>query len=246
VGWSVWKRGGNVHPQYWRGQLDARVRNIERFRNYLKPENNSAKLSRYLTAKRLDPFLGKIRRRLRNKFTEFTDKLFSLVEGVYEPIPALPHDKREAEIDYQRIASALSIPACSPATDIDARAFEEELSAIQIFLRMNLSEWFAAISDTEIVQAREELFSFTDTLIIFGSLAPKWAKSALAIWVFEIMARSVRAESALLLGWLWLRKRDGTRERMAGLTQQLQATIQQLEKQKQFPSISAKPTNVAI
>jgi hypothetical protein len=246
VGWALWKRGGNVHPRYWREQLEARVKNIERFRNYIRPENNSAKLSRYLTAKRLDPFLGRIRRKLRNKFSEFTDRILSLVEGTYEPLSALPHDEYEANIDYQRIASALSIPAHSPTTNIDARAFEEELSAIQIFLRMNLSEWFAAISDTEIVRARDELFSFTDALIIFGSFAPKWAKSALAIWIFEIIAQSVRAESALLMGWLWLRNRDGTREKMVELTQQLQATVQKLEKQKQFSPISAKSANVVI
>ena len=244
VGWYIWRRGGNVHSKYWRGEIEARMESIKRVREFLRSESNFAKLVRFLISKRrLHPFLGRTRRRLKDEFPEFLDKIFSLIKGNYEPVSSLSHDEREALIDYRQIGSALSLPVRNASTNIDVYAFEMELVAIQEFMKMNLRNWLSTVSATEITEGRNELFAFVDALIEFGLLAPKYTKSTLVIWIFEFISRSVRAESALLLGWLWLRRREDARRKMIELTILLRQKIPMLQLQNFLATISEVPSS---
>jgi hypothetical protein len=231
IGWSLWKSGYAIDARYWRNPLEERVQRIEKLKRFLGTEEHIPKLLRTVVSrKRIGSYLGNVKRSLRGSYGGYIEKTISIVTSSYVPIAETSHDEKEAQKDLQQFARATKLPAYKPETNIDATAFEAEFNACQGLTRLNLREWLKTISDVEILDARNEIFPFIEALIEFGRITRKLG-DPLATWMLEAISKSYTDEVGILLGWLWLRQREGVQERTRELTELLLKVLASLKTQ---------------
>jgi hypothetical protein len=225
VGWALFKSGYQVDPRYWRGQLESRAKEWETIKRKLAGDNfNHAILNDLMAGRDRGPIIGQARRTLRDRARNFLEIFLGAAMGEYVSVLEFqrPEEPGPEPGWFQR---TFRIPASDKNAPIDVVNLDQWISRISDWARIDIYEWLKPIPDAEIITAADEILSFVRAAAEFNLFAPKSVQTALALWVLSALSRNHKIESAVVLGWLEVRRNEGFPDSIRNLTAQLRDQI---------------------
>lgn len=248
VGWQLWWQGYSIAPRYWRDRLTEIAttwKNIKaRFPDSETAEAEGDELLQKMAAqlnqrKDAGRLIGAVKRHDPGQLPDMLAIMSNIVNGSFMPLNSNSQDEYDRDRLQKLFAKSFSIPVSQQDIPNDNSHFpisvpdlDEMLVKIARFSDIDMGEFLAGTSDSEIETARNEIAPFLNFTAFLEQSSQKNLGKTMGAKALAWSNASPKGQAAILLGWLLVRRDPVMQEKINALNKIISHQIKMaMEKQ---------------